>query len=332
MGGNLQKESVISESEKIKKIQIVIQSELLDTSSGGFVRSLIETEDKRIASGGYNGNISISSYDVNETKWNIDIHKKYAHRLCITSLCNLKGNKLLSGGYDCLIKIWAVFKAEIVLIKELKDHSDLVWSVIPLSKERFASSSYDGTVKIWKDDNNKYECISTLRHNYCVRSILQLRNKEVLVSAYGRNESSYGISFWDLNKSVQQHSIKGYSAFMSAHMIELSDGNIALSSCKEPYPIIIIDNSTYQIVSVIQLKGCTNEYFSSSSLCAFNEHSFIYAHHGTFLQISNKDYLILFQSNKEKFDGYDGIIKLEGGKYFAFNYDNKIIIVRPCYD
>ena len=111
-------------------------------------------------------------------------------------------------------------------------------------------------------------------------------------------------------------------------MIELSDGNIALSSRDEPYPIVIIDSSSYQVKKEIQLKdsitGC-------SSLCVFDEHSFIYVYEGTFLQISNEDGEIIFKSKGGNFEGYGGILPLEGGKYFAIQNSNKITIIKPCY-
>ena len=80
--------------------------------------SLIETEDKRIASGGEEGNISISSYDINRKKWNKDIHKVNAHNDIIYSLCTLKGNRLLSGGGDNVIKVWTISDTDIKQIKK----------------------------------------------------------------------------------------------------------------------------------------------------------------------------------------------------------------------
>ena len=65
-------------------------------------------------------------------------------------------------------------------------------------------------------------------------------------------------------------------------MIELSEGNIALSSRYEPYPIVIIDSSSYQIKKEIQLEGYITYV---SSLCVFDERSFIDAYRGAFLQI-----------------------------------------------
>ena len=83
---------------KIKRIENEITNEEFDTF--GCVYSLIELGDKKIASGGMDGNISISSYKENKKKWKRNIHKKKAHCGCVNSLCALNGNKLLSGGID----------------------------------------------------------------------------------------------------------------------------------------------------------------------------------------------------------------------------------------
>ena len=53
-------------------------------------------------------------------------------------------------------------------------------------------------------------------------------------------------------------------------MIELSNGNIALSSDVKPYPIVIIDCSSYQIKTEIPL---TEHLPFCSSLCVFNQQS-----------------------------------------------------------
>ena len=325
------KDIAIQEEKKvqeIKGIEQVIESEELDTY--GFVYSLTVTEDKRIASGGYDSNISISSYDINKKKWKREIHKENVHDGGVYSLGTLNGNKLLScGGFDHSTKVWSLSDVELTLIKKIKGHTDMVCEVIPLSKERFASCSWDKKVRVWKDDDT-YECISTLQHDHWVRSILQLRGKETLVSAYGEYKSSSprGISFWNINNYTKQHTIKGYRVGWSTHMIELSNGNITLSSDDEPYSIVIIDSSTYQVKKEIQLKKYISYY---SSLCVFDEHSFIYAYKGTFLQLSNENGSILFHSREEDFGGYRGIFPLEGGKYFAILNGKRISIIKPCF-
>ena len=310
-------------TKKIKRIHEIMQSEELDSSEYG-IYSLIEIEDKRIASGG-DGNISISSYDVNKKTWKRDIHEENAHNGSVRSLCSLSGKRLLSGSYDHSIKVWTVSDVELKQIKEIQEHTNTVYKVIPLSQERFASCSSDSAVKIWKDDNT-YECLSTLEHNGWISSIIQLKGKDVLVSC--GLFSSTGVSFWDLNDYTQQQTIKGYGVYYPSHMIELADSNIALSTVDEPYSIVIIDSSSYQVTKEIQLEQHITSY---SSLCVFNHNSFIYAYKGTFLQISSEDYSIVFQSKGGQFNGYGGIIPIEGGKYFIIENESKISVVKT-YD
>ena len=229
-------------NKKLERIEEILKSEELDSFFS--IYSLTITEDKRIASGGKDGNISISSYDLNKKTWKRDIHKEKAHDYNVTSLCTLEGNRLLSSSDDCSIKIWKVFETKIELIKEINEHTRGVNRVIPLSKGRFASCSLIDTVVIWKNDTT-YECLSTLKHNCSVSSILQLKGKEILVSC--GYYSTPGLSFWNITKNnyTLQHNTEGYGVYRSTHMIELPDGNIALSSYDEPNPIIIFDISSY---------------------------------------------------------------------------------------
>jgi WD40 repeat protein len=310
----------------ITRIEEIIQSEELDTAQYGCVYSLIEIPNNRIITGGWDGNISISSYNIPDKTWKREVYKEKAHNSGILSLCTLNNNRFVSGSNDKLIKVWTISELDITLLKEIKEHIGVIHKLIPLSNKRFASCSSDKTVRIWKDDDNTYECISTLKHDAWVRSILQLRGKEVLVTSNGYFPSSY-ILFYNIDNYTQEHTVKGYCAGWSSHMVELSDGNVALSSVKKPHPIVIIDTSSYQIITMIQLKDIIPHH---STLYAFNEHSFIYIYEGTFLQISSENYSIVFKSNGERFNGfYGGIIPLEGGKYFAIENCKRIFIVKP---
>ena len=70
--------------------------------------------------------------------------------LWVNSLCTLKDNRLLTGGYDDLMKIWIISDIDITPIIIIKAHTNIVHQVISLSNKRFASCSDDKTVKIWK--------------------------------------------------------------------------------------------------------------------------------------------------------------------------------------
>ena len=330
MGSKLQKNRTLRKGQikAIKGIKDIIQSEDLDTSEENEnISSLIELEDKRIATGGNDGNISISSYYDVQRIWKREIHQM-AHILWVSSLCATNDNRLISTSWDKTIKIWIISDTKLILSKEIKEHSNSVEKVISLSRERFASCSFDGTIKIWNDDDT-YECLSTLNLSGWVTSIFQLKGKEVLVSSQFYLSSPGEVSFWNLNDYTRQHTIKGYYAFHFNHIIELSDGNIALSSALKPNFIIIIDSSSYQIKKRIQMEKIID---GSSSLCVFNEQSFIFASEGKFVQISNEDGKILFHSRGGEFKGFFGIIPLEGGQYFAIQNGKRITIVKPVYD
>ena len=313
----------------ITRIEEIIQSEELDTAQYGCVYSLIEIPNNRIITGGWDGNISISSYNITAKTWKREVYKEKAHNSGILSLCTLNNNRLVSGSNDKSIKVWTISELDITLLKEIKEHIGVIHKLIPLSNERFASCSSDKTVRIWKNDDNTYECISTLKHDAWVRSILQLRGKEVLVTSNGYFPSSY-ILFYNIDNYTKDHTVEGYCAGWSSHMVELSDGNVALSSVKKPHPIVIIDTSSYQIITMIQLKDIIPHH---STLYTFNEHSFIYIYEGTFLQISIEDYSTLFQLKEGNFNGcYGGIIPIEGGKYFAIQNNKRIVIIKLCTD
>ena len=295
------------------------------------VLSLVETEDKRIAVGLIR-DILILSFNKNEKKWETDILEENAHEdAAVCFLCNFKGNRLVSGGTeDYMIKIWKLSDVDLTLIKEIEAHTHYLEMVIPLSNDRFASCGHDNSVKIWKDDDT-YECISILKHNSRVNSIIQLKGKEVLASSYDDSDNyPPGITFWDLDNYNKIHTIDGHYAYYPTCMIALPDGNIAVSSHKESKPIVIIDSSTYKIKKEIYLEGV---FISNSSLCVLNERSFIYAYNGTFIQISNEDYSILFRSDgdKDDFNGARGIIPVEGGKYCAITGYECLCIVNLCY-
>ena len=107
--------------KEIKSIEHVIESEELDTLNFGSVCSLTVTEDKRIASGGADGNISISSYNVHERTWKREIHKKEAHNSFVNSLCTLDGNRLLScDSIHHSFKFWSLSDVDLKLIKKNK--------------------------------------------------------------------------------------------------------------------------------------------------------------------------------------------------------------------
>ena len=96
----------------------------------------------------------------------------------------------------------------------------------------------------------------------------------LVAACNGYGASSCGVTFWNINDYTKLHTVKGYSVDQFTHMIELSNGNVALSNNVHPYPIVIINTSSYEIMTVMQMK----KYIPScSSMIALDERSFIFA-------------------------------------------------------
>ena len=110
-------------------------------------------------------------------------------------------------------------------------------------------------------------------------------------------------------------------------MTELYNGNIALSVKKDSsYPIVIVDTTYYRVFKEICL---TEKIKQSSSLCGCDQRSFVYAYKGTFLQISNDNYKVIYESTEGNFNGVNGVVPLNGGKVFAVHNGKYISIVQP---
>ena len=285
------------------------------------ISSLVETEDKRLAC--TCSKIIIFSYNPIKNKWKRDIEKQHGSE--VSGLCAMKGNRLFSCG-TILFQVWALSEEDLTLIKEINVHTKAVYQIIPLSNDRFASCSWDKTIKIWKDDGS-YECINTLKSDGVVVSILQLKGKEELVSSSEDESYNKEINFWDLNTYTETHTVAGHSPFLPTHMIEIPDGNVAVVSHEENYCIVIIDTSLYEIKKIIYVEYHIPNY---SSLCAINDHSFVYTRDGNFVQISCKDYSVVCKSRGENFNGVAGIILVQGGQFLAIENESWISIVKLC--
>ena len=290
----------------------------------GYVYSLLELNDKRIATGSQNGTISICAIDYEEETWSQAIKLENAHKGFIFSLCELKDNVLLSSSSESVVKMWKISESELTLTKELNIHSSTTWKIITLTDNRWATCSTDRTVKIFSNEE-PYDTLSSLVHSDCVYSIIQLKNKETLVSSCGATS----IDFWDLKEYQKEYTLKGIYSRGANHMIELQNGFIAVSSEKHGKPILIIDPIKHAIVKEITEEGYIPH---SSPLCIWGDMSFFYAGSGCLLQISALNYRVIFKSNSEtQLRGNSGIIATNGGKHLIIDNDDNGVEIFEIY-
>ena len=146
---------------------------------GHYINSLLLLSNGRLASCSRDKTIKI--YDI-KNNYHCDITLE-GHTDCVSYISQLDNNKLISCSYDNTIKIWSITQSSYQCDYTINNaHNDKIYKVIPLRNNRIASCSDDETIKIW-NSNNPYNLIKTLNgHTNYVRSIIQLKDKDILIS------------------------------------------------------------------------------------------------------------------------------------------------------
>jgi hypothetical protein len=132
-------------SFSINSLRLLIQSKNIHTPW-----SIIELTDNRIATGGGDGSMTISSLNYIKRTWSLDIHHLNAHNEGIQCLCEITKDKLASSSKDKSIKIWK--------------HNN-------------------------NENYNKYQFISSLQETNQIASIIQLTNNNDILICPGSNRS-----------------------------------------------------------------------------------------------------------------------------------------------
>ena len=323
----LQETTTNRKAKSIKSIHIQMNINNVHSTGGiGVVLCMILLSDKRIALGGVHGKLSICSVDISSRKWNIDIFKDKAHKKDVKSLCQLSPSRIVSCSDDCLIKIWALTRSSLKLLKTLTYHTSYVNHLLSLhNNDRFVSCSSDSTSIII--DSSTYKAVSILKDKGKVYAALQLKQRDVLVT------SVYPplLSFW--NSRTHQHvtAFCGYYASFASHIIELPNGNVALSSDTNGCPIVVIDTERFIVVKEIVFDWAGT---SISSIAVLNENSFIYVYQGRVVQVSSWDYCVLFSSQVEGgLSGLFGVLCVGNGKYgVVMNNSDGVVVIKVVYE
>ncbi len=126
-----------------------------------YFNSLCYINESTIAVGNNNGSINIYSLESNKRIFKIEEHCLTVRSLNTDNI----NNRLISCSDDLHINIYDsnTFK----VITPLVGHKDFISSIIVNNdKNVYASSSYDGTIKLWDIRlNNKISCVETIDLN-----------------------------------------------------------------------------------------------------------------------------------------------------------------------
>ncbi|MEO1429138.1 MAG: NB-ARC domain-containing protein [Cyanobacteria bacterium J06633_8] len=170
---------------------------------------------------------------------------------------DMDGKLLASSSEDRTIKIWDIKDIENIendeyqkklniktdkYQKKLTGHSGSVWSVAfhPKKKNIIASSSADGSIKLWDIDNEK--CLHTLtEHKEDVYAIDFHPQGELLVSC-GDDKT---IKLWELERGTCIKTLSGVDAHQrKVYKVRFSKDGDTIASCSEDRTIKLWDTKT----------------------------------------------------------------------------------------
>lgn len=310
---NINTLKITHHSFSINSLRLLIQSKNIHTPW-----SIIELTDNRIATGGGDGSITISSLNYIKRTWSIDIHHLNAHNEGIQCLCEITKDKLASSSKDKSIKIWKVLSTSLIHLDTLIGHNDSILKIIShVNNNIIISCSKDKSIKLWKHNNNsdnKYQLISSLQETNQIASIIQLTNNNDILICPGSNRS---LSFWNINTYIKEHSIHNVWTSCSNGLIEFSKKDIILVM-DEP-TLYIVDSVLRVVINKITDEISFKKTNYISSLCLVDDTSMMYVCNGKICQLRLSDYKVMFTKEMKGDCRGEAIITTNKGKYIIIN-------------
>ena len=142
--------------------------------------------DGRLASS--SGDLTIKIYNI-INNYHCDMTINTQHSVGVFYICQIHTNKLVSCSFDCSIRIWSIYESSYQCDYIIKNaHDNNIFKVIQLTEKRFASCSFDETIKIWNSNPPYNHIITMIGHKNSVNSIIQLKEKNILIS--GSNDET----------------------------------------------------------------------------------------------------------------------------------------------
>ncbi len=145
---------------------------------------------------GYSSIIKIFDNRTNESLMRMNIiNKGYTYNPVYSVAFNHDSTKLVSGSYDCIVRLWKVNASDGVLLKEFHGHSHYVESVaFNRDSTKIASASSDETIRVWDVESGE-QLICLTGHTDRVRGIAFSPNYALLASA----SSDKTVRIWDFD-------------------------------------------------------------------------------------------------------------------------------------
>ena len=290
-----QKTIFIDNLDKIQEIYGITDS----------IQTIIKLNDGKYAVCGYDESITIFNR-------NFDKILSIPVGASVNSICQLENGQILSCS-EKDIKFWTVSDSTYVCDHTLEtDHLRLINHVVPITKDRIVSVSYDGLAKVW-ENKAPYGCIATLaKHEYSVYAGIQIKGEERLITG-GEDDM---ICIWDLEKYQLQTIIRNVECKGRNALLQINQDQIIIGGRNE---IKIVDISSYQIIKEVKNQSFDSVY----GLMAVNDHLFIFGTNLGDIGIYDKR-LDTVEMKRFHEKAVLGFAKVTNNRFVSCSYDNRI--------
>lgn len=161
------------------------------------------------------------------------------HSAAILGIHKLEGARYMTYSADKTILIW---NDNHQLISRLNGHTDWVWDCCEIHRERIASVSEDGQLKIW--DVMTGECLQNIQTHIPLRCIAYQRQSKMLVCG----DLKGNLSYWSEGDSGfgLVHKTKPHNAAIRSTIFV--DPGLCIS-CGEDKQVVVGDINTHQFIA-----------------------------------------------------------------------------------
>jgi WD40 repeat protein len=143
-------------------------------------------------------------------------------------------NLIISGESHGIINV--LNGSSLEFLSNFSGHNDIVWSLVSINNQSFASSSQDTTIKVWIKDKNSYsfKCTHKLtEHASPVWALAVLKEKYLISGSEDGSIKIWHLMDFNLEKNLKEHqnAISGLAVFennfisVSTDIITIWDGN-----------------------------------------------------------------------------------------------------------
>ena len=235
----------------LKDNSVVNTSKFIDVQTieahDNAIYSLVLLEDGRIAT--CSGDKKIKVFNLTDYKCDMTLE---GHTDTVTYISQLDNGKLISCSRDRSFKVWSIDKNTFKLDTTIEEaHNSILWKIIPISNKRIASCSFEGNIKIWNGEA-PYSHIKTLEgHSSDVSSIIQIKDKEELVSA----SYDFTLILWNLSTYSKEKTVKGVKCRWSNSLLELPGHRVIVGGYNLLSVVNLSTGEIEQSVEDDQLEG-----------------------------------------------------------------------------